>query len=47
MHIKINNNEYDCNPNETVIQVADRNDIYIPRFCYHESHQLLLTVECV
>ena len=37
MHIKINNNEYDCNPNETVIQVADRNDIYIPRFCYHES----------
>ena len=37
MHIKINNNEYNCNPNETVIQVADRNDIYIPRFCYHES----------
>ena len=23
-------------PGETVIQVADRHGIYIPRFCYHE-----------
>ena len=36
MKIYINNIEYDANPDETIIQVADRNNIKIPRFCYHK-----------
>ena len=37
MKIKINNKEYDFNKDETVIQIADRNGIHIPRFCYHDK----------
>ena len=37
MKIKINNNEYQFNEGDTVIQVADRNGIHIPRFCYHDK----------
>ena len=36
MDIYINNKKYDANDKETIIQVADRNNIHIPRFCYHE-----------
>ena len=36
MEIYINNKKYDANDKETIIQVADRNNIHIPRFCYHE-----------
>ena len=34
--IKINNEEYQASPGEMIIQVADRNNIHIPRFCYHK-----------
>ena len=37
MKIKINNKEYSFNKGDTVIQVADRNGIHIPRFCYHDK----------
>ncbi len=37
MKIKINNKECAFSQGETVIQVADRNGIHIPRFCYHEK----------
>lgn len=35
--IKIDGNEYEAFEGETIIQVAQRNGIYIPRFCYHPS----------
>ena len=47
MKIKINNKEYSFNKGDTVIQVADRNGIHIPRFCYHDNYLLLRIVECV
>ena len=37
MKIKINNKECSFKQGETVIQVADRNGIHIPRFCYHDK----------
>ena len=37
MKIKINNKECAFSKGETLIQVADRNGIHIPRFCYHEK----------
>jgi NADH-quinone oxidoreductase subunit G len=37
MKIKINNKEFHFAKGETVIQVADRNGIHIPRFCYHDK----------
>ena len=37
MKIKINNKECTFSKGETLIQVADRNGIHIPRFCYHEK----------
>ena len=36
MKIFINNIEYEADSDETIIQVADRNGIKIPRFCYHK-----------
>ena len=37
MKIKINNKDCTFSKGETLIQVADRNGIHIPRFCYHEK----------
>ena len=37
MKIKINNNQYTFKLGETLINVADRNNIHIPRFCYHDK----------
>ena len=37
MKIKINNKECSFNKGETIIQIADRNGIHIPRFCYHDK----------
>ena len=37
MKIKINNKECTFSKGETLIQVADRNGIHIPSFCYHEK----------
>lgn len=34
--ILINNRLVQANTGETIIEVADREDIYIPRFCYHK-----------
>ena len=36
MKIYINDKEYLASEGETIIQVADRNNIHIPRFCYHK-----------
>ena len=36
MDIFINNNKYQALDDETIIEVADRYDIHIPRFCYHK-----------
>ena len=44
MHIYINDTKYDVNENDTIIQVADRNDIHIPRFCYHK--RLSIVASC-
>lgn len=36
IEIEINGKVLQAKPNQTVIQVADANGIYIPRFCYHK-----------
>ncbi|MXZ81959.1 MAG: NADH-quinone oxidoreductase subunit G [Gammaproteobacteria bacterium] len=35
--IEIDGKPYPAQPGEMLIQVTDRNGIYIPRFCYHEK----------
>lgn len=40
----IDGKEYEFTPGETVIQVADRNGIDIPRFCYHPA--LSVVAQC-
>ena len=42
--IEIDGKRYACKPDETVLQVAIRNKIEIPHFCYHED--LPLDVHC-
>jgi iron-only hydrogenase group A len=32
--VNINGLDYDANPNETILQVAEKNDIFIPRLCF-------------
>ncbi len=44
MEIYIDNKKYDAMDNETIIQVADRYDIHIPRFCYHK--RLSIVASC-
>ena len=44
MYIFINNTEYEANENDTIIQVADRHEIHIPRFCYHK--RLSIVASC-
>ena len=44
MEIYINNKKYDALDDETIIQVADRHDIHIPRFCYHK--RLSIVASC-
>ncbi|MDE4948950.1 2Fe-2S iron-sulfur cluster-binding protein, partial [Francisella tularensis subsp. holarctica] len=29
--------DYQALPNQSIIEVADSNGIYIPRFCYHKK----------
>lgn len=36
IEIEIDGQVLKAKPNETIIQVADRSGIYIPRFCYHQ-----------
>src|SRR3990167_1809526 len=36
IEIEINGKKLLGKPNQTIIQVADAADIYIPRFCYHK-----------
>lgn len=35
--VAINGQHFEAKPGQTIIQVADQNDVYIPRFCYHEK----------
>ena len=35
--IEINNKKYTATTDKTIIEIADANNIYIPRFCYHEK----------
>jgi NADH-quinone oxidoreductase subunit G len=42
--LKIDGVEYEFTPGETIIQVADRNGIDIPRFCYHPA--LSVVAQC-
>tara|TARA_B100001057_G_scaffold405381_1_gene418301 strand:+ start:5832 stop:8066 length:2235 start_codon:yes stop_codon:yes gene_type:complete len=44
MEIYINNKKYDAKDDETIIQVADRQEIHIPRFCYHK--RLSIVASC-
>ena len=37
IQITIDGRNVQCKPGETIIQAADREGIYIPRFCYHEK----------
>jgi len=37
MKVYLNGKAYDAKPNETVLQLALRNGIYIPHLCYHEK----------
>lgn len=36
MEVFINNKSYKANDDETIIELADRSGIHIPRFCYHK-----------
>ena len=44
IQIKINKKSYKAFKNETIISVADRVGIYIPRFCYH--NKLSIAANC-
>tara|TARA_Y100000768_G_scaffold88699_1_gene63701 strand:- start:4081 stop:6321 length:2241 start_codon:yes stop_codon:yes gene_type:complete len=44
MEIYINNIKFEASDDETIIQVADRHDIHIPRFCYHK--RLSIVASC-
>ena len=44
MEIFINDNKYEAFDNETIIQVTDRLNIHIPRFCYHK--RLSIVASC-
>lgn len=37
VNIEIDGRSYEALPNQTIIQIADANGIYIPRFCYHKK----------
>ncbi|KKP36897.1 MAG: NAD(P)-dependent iron-only hydrogenase catalytic subunit [Candidatus Peregrinibacteria bacterium GW2011_GWA2_33_10] len=37
MKITINNKKYRCKENESVLEIAIRNNIFIPHFCFHED----------
>ena len=36
-NVEINGQQFESEPNSTIIEVADKAGIYIPRFCYHEK----------
>ncbi len=44
MHIYINDQKFEASENETIIQVADKHGIHIPRFCYHK--RLSIVASC-
>ncbi len=35
--IRINDQEYTCTPNQTILEVAKANEDYIPHVCYHPN----------
>jgi len=35
--IEVDGQEFEASPGQMLIEVTDSNDIYIPRFCYHEK----------
>ena len=37
INVEINGKTLEASKGEMLIQVADRNGIHIPRFCYHEK----------
>ncbi|WP_150467544.1 NADH-quinone oxidoreductase subunit NuoG [Francisella sp. SYW-9] len=37
INIEIDGKNYEALPNQSIIEVADENGIYIPRFCYHKK----------
>ena len=36
-NVEINGQQFEVEPSSTIIEVADKAGIYIPRFCYHEK----------
>ncbi len=37
--ITVDGREIEAEPGELVIAAAERNGVYIPRFCYHPAHE--------
>lgn len=37
INIEIDGREFQASPDQSIIQIADENGIYIPRFCYHKK----------
>ncbi|QIV95439.1 NADH dehydrogenase subunit G [Allofrancisella inopinata] len=37
INIEIDGKSYEALPNQSIIEIADANGIYIPRFCYHKK----------
>ncbi|QLE79237.1 NADH-quinone oxidoreductase subunit G [Francisella sp. Scap27] len=37
INIEIDGKSFEAEPNQSIIQIADANGIYIPRFCYHKK----------
>ena len=46
LKLKINEKEIEVEEGLTVLQACEQAGVEIPRFCYHERLQLLVTVEC-
>ena len=36
-NVEINGQQFEVEPGSTIIEMADKAGIYIPRFCYHEK----------
>ena len=37
MNITINGKKIECQPGEILLEIAERNGIFIPRLCYHKA----------
>ena len=44
IHLEVDGRRLEGRPGQMLIEITDRNDIYVPRFCYH--HKLSIAANC-